>query len=164
MQAQDVLDHLEFVVVQSILILAHVSQGADFRPHVHIVLATTNAAGNQLGQPHKGHQSDHDELQNRRQHGRQSAPVFRPNGLGDNFRQHQNGQGHHRGGRAEPGFAKHHRHLGADPGSPYGMGDRIEGENGGQGFVDIVLVGTERLIELGPCFPQAGDETRRNRQ
>ena len=138
-QLDDVLDDLVFGIVDDAFLFTHVGHGRDLFPgNAGVRLIAGQGAADLLHQPDHGIQDDHQTLHDAGEPG-QALPVVGSDGFRDDFGEDQDQQRHDGGNEAEPLAAEQEAGLLADAGGADRIGDGVQGKDGGQGAVRIVL-------------------------
>ena len=128
------------------------------------LVTTGKQAGQPCRDPNHGVEQLHQHLDNRGQRQRQPLPVSGTQGLGDNFREIEDGQRQQECHQGLPAGTKYLNGLGSHAGSAHGMGKGIEDEDTGDGFVQVRPDLTQGLRPARLLLQLAFHKSRGDRQ
>ena len=140
-QADDVLNHLVLALVQFARFLGHIGHGAHLLAgDGRLVLGRRNPFLDALHGRHDGIQAEHQAPDGLRGKSHQRFPVIGADGLGDNLREDQDKDGHHRRNDAEPLTAEQQGRLSAHPGGTDGVGNGVQAQDRRNGTGRVLFI------------------------
>ena len=155
MQVEDVGDDTLLIIFQRLLFQPQLCERLDLATQINVMRVLADPRGDHFRQPDQRLERDDHDVEHAGQHRGQLTPVGGTDGLGDDFRGHQDQQRHDRRGNTDPGLAEHDGHLCPHACRTDRMRDGIERQDGGQRLVDVVLEGGQRRMALGVLLTQA---------
>ncbi len=138
-QLDDVLNDLVLGVVDDTFLFAHVRHGGHFLAgNAGVRLVTGQGTTDLFHQPHEGIEDENQRVHNPGEP-QEVLPVIRTDGFGDDLGEDEDQERHQGRYEAEPLAAENEGSLLAHAGGTDGVGDGVQGQDGGQGTVRVVL-------------------------
>ena len=157
-QRKHVADKAFFVVLNAPGLAGKAGDGADIVfGNLRALGLRRDGAGQQAQQPDQGREQAHGPLQRHGKGHHDGRAVGDAQRLGDNFAHHENDAGKGRGKDAHVLAAENSHEGRARHGGTGGIGHRVHGKNGGNGFVDVGAEPVENFPRPPSALPGAFD-------
>jgi|GEM_PF-4603746 len=155
LQGENVGDHLFFLEIDAAMAPAQAGDGLDLLGRDEkFLVGGFDKAGCRLDDPHRRAEKFHQHVQGIGDEWGEVPAVSDPHRLGKDLGEKEDGDGEHGGKPDKVLFPENGRGAGAGHGGAGGVGHGVQGEDGGDGAVDVVFEAVQDPAGSSPCLAE----------